>query len=267
MNTPRNSVVLDACGVTDVGCVRQNNEDAFLVRSDLPLFLVADGVGGAAAGEIASRLFCESCAHEFASFLEWSTDYSALLRRSFTNANRAILEYTRDHPETKGMACTAEVLTFVGNDYYLGHVGDSRAYLIRNRQITQITKDHSFVQEQLDLGLIDQEEAKTHWLRNAIYKAVGQTEDLDIDIVTGRVMSGDLFLLCSDGLSDMLDNGNILKILATPIGLDMRVQSLIDEAKRNGGRDNVTAVVCEIDKITLSQGLTGLAKRLIGVTN
>ncbi|MDH4275312.1 MAG: protein phosphatase 2C domain-containing protein, partial [Gammaproteobacteria bacterium] len=154
MNTPRNHIVSDAFGVTDVGCVRQNNEDALLVRKDLPLFLVADGVGGAAAGEIASRLFCEHCAAEFESFLGWSSDHSTLLRRVFTNANRAILEYTRDHPETKGMACTAEVLTFIGNDYYLGHVGDSRAYLIRNQQITQITKDHSFVQEQLDLGLI-----------------------------------------------------------------------------------------------------------------
>jgi protein phosphatase len=232
-------------GKTDVGNVRKNNEDAFLVRVALPLFVVADGVGGAAAGEVASRLFVSSCEYEFEAAREQVRDPALLIKRCFHNANRKIIDYTDTAPDTRGMACTAEVLTFSDNDFVIGHVGDSRTYLLRDGQIGLITKDHSYVQEQLDLGLIKQEEADTHRLRNAIYRAVGFEEDLDVDIIRGRVKDGDIFLLCSDGLSDMVPDEDLLAIAGTHDDIGKRVDALIAAAKAGGGRDNITVVLCQ----------------------
>lgn len=249
---------IDGTGHTDVGCVRESNEDAFLVRNDLTLYIVADGVGGAAAGEVASRLFVESCEEEFARYSGWNEDYRLLIARCFANANKIVRDYAREHPETSGMGCTAELLTFYKGNYYLGHVGDSRTYLIRNDAISQITKDHSFVQEQIDLGLLKPAEAETHWLRNAINRAVGQEDDLDVDLSSGRTRPGDIFLMCSDGLSDMLDDTALLRLATTNAPLEERTLALIEAAKTHGGRDNVTAVLCEIGKPSVASRFSAL---------
>ncbi len=239
---------IQAYGISDVGCVRDTNEDSFLVRDDLSLYIVADGVGGAAAGEVASRLFVDNCEEEFALYSGWNEDYKLLIARCFDTANRRVIDHTREHPETKGMGCTAEVITFKKGMYYLGHVGDSRTYLIRNGHLERLTRDHSFVQEQIDLGLLKPEEAKSHWLRNAIYRAVGHQEDLEVDLISGKVKPGDQFLLCSDGLTDMVAEDKILNIIDTDAPLETRVAALIEAAKNNGGRDNITALVCEIKR-------------------
>ncbi len=235
-----------ADGRTDVGNVRKNNEDAFLVRVALPLFVVADGVGGSAAGEVASQLFVSSCEYEFEAAREQLRDPAMLIKRCFHNANRKIIDYTDSAPETRGMACTAEVLTFLDDEYVVGHVGDSRTYLLRDGQIGLVTKDHSYVQEQLDLGLIKQEEADTHRLRNAIYRAVGFEPELDVDIFRGRIRDGDVFLLCSDGLSDMVPDDQLLALAGGAGEIGGRVESLIAAAKTAGGRDNITAVLCQV---------------------
>lgn len=238
-------IQVTADGLTDVGNVRKNNEDAFLVRAALPLLVVADGVGGQAAGEVASNLFVSNCEYEFENARDQVRDPSLLIKRCFHNANRKIIDYTDTAPDTRGMACTAEVLTFSDGDYVVGHVGDSRTYLIRDGRIQLITRDHSYVQEQLDLGLIKPEEAETHRLRNAIYRAVGFETELDVDIIRDRVRDKDLFLLCSDGLSDMVPDDQLLHLATGPGNLAERVKSLVAAAKAAGGRDNITVVLAE----------------------
>lgn len=252
-----------ADGKTDVGNVRKNNEDAFLVRVPLSLFVVADGVGGSAAGEVASQLFVSSCEYEFEAAREQLRDPALLIKRCFHNANRKIIDYTDTAPETRGMACTAEVLTFLGDEYFVGHVGDSRTYLLRDGRIELVTKDHSYVQEQLDLGLIKPEEADTHRLRNAIYRAVGFEPELDVDIIRGRAKDGDVFLLCSDGLSDMVPDDQLLALGGAPGDIQDRVAALIAAAKSAGGRDNITVVLCQVN---LPPSLTQKLSQILGFT-
>lgn len=246
-----------ADGITDVGNVRTNNEDAYLVRASPPLFVVADGVGGAAAGEVASQLFVSACEYEFAAVQ--GEDLALIVKRCFHNGNKKIIDYTDQAPETRGMACTAELLTFTDSEYVIGHVGDSRTYLIRDACIELLTKDHSYVQEQLDLGLLKPEEAETHQWRNAIYRAVGFEADLDVDLLRGRVKDGDIFLLCTDGLSDMVPDVDLLSISSAADNISTRTQALIAAAKKAGGRDNITAVLCQVSILpSLTQKLTSM---------
>ena len=255
---------IQACGLTDVGRQRKNNEDAVQVREDLRLFIVADGVGGAAAGEEASRIFVESCTTEFSADSGWNRDYGPLIARCFINANQHIRDHAKNHPETHGMGCTGEILTFFDGDYYVGHVGDSRTYMIRDEQIVLLTKDHSYIQEQIDLGLVTEEEAETHWLRNAIYRAVGHKEEIEADIITGKVKDGDCFLLCTDGLTDMVSDKRILEIVTADASVDDRARALIDEANVNGGKDNITALLCQVSGAPSSGLFSTMRSKLLG---
>jgi protein phosphatase len=144
------------------------------------------------------------------------------------------------------MGCTAEVVAFVDDLFVLGHVGDSRTYLFRDGVLRRITKDHSLVQDQVDRKLISEEEARTHAMRNVIIRAVGIEEPLAVDILRGRAFPGDLFLLCSDGLSDMSEEDAIAARLAGPASLADKAEALIALAKAGGGKDNVTVVLCEV---------------------
>lgn len=257
-------ILVNGVGLTDVGCKRTNNEDAYLVREDLQLFVVADGVGGAAAGEVASQIFVDSCEREFSQYSGWSEDYGPLIRRCYGNANQNILDHSKQHPETKGMGCTAEVITFRNGEYFIGHVGDSRAYLVRDGILQQLTTDHSYVQEQIELGLINKEEAETHWLRNAIYRAVGHIDELEVDILNGKLREGDIFLLCSDGLTDMVSDEEILEIASENLPLMTRVNRLIETAKKYGGLDNITAVLCQVNTGGMGQLFTTVKQKLLG---
>jgi serine/threonine protein phosphatase PrpC len=247
-------------GITDTGCVRAHNEDAYLIREELPLFVVADGVGGAAAGEVASELFTTSCTQEFERYNGWNEDLAPLISRCFINANQNIRDHAQQFPDTKGMGCTAEILTFYRQEYIIGHVGDSRTYLLRDGHLERLTKDHSYVQEQIDLGLLNETEADSHWLRNAIYRAVGQSDELEVDIVRGKAKQRDCYLLCSDGLTDMVAEDRIRSILKSSKSLLERNEELIEEAKQNGGRDNVTVVLCELE----GGGILSSMKSLLG---
>lgn len=255
---------LNSVGITDVGCRRENNEDALSVRDDILLFVVADGVGGAAAGEVASDLFVKSCEHEFETYNGWSEDYGPLISRCFINANQNILDHTKQHPETRGMGCTAELLTFYDNEYYIGHVGDSRTYLLRDRELSQVTKDHSYIQEQIDLGLVNKQEAETHWLRNAIYRAVGHIEDIEVDIVKGKAKENDVFLLCSDGLTDMVQDTRIQELMNRELPVQSRAELLVEEAKKNGGRDNITVLLCQVVKLSSNPFLASVKNKIFG---
>lgn len=234
-------------GKSDVGLRRLNNEDSFLVNPELGLCAVADGVGGAASGEVASRIFCDTSLEIFSQAnIQSEDDTLKTMHTTFQLANERILYKAKQEPEHNGMGCTAELLKFINKVYVIGHVGDSRVYLFRQGQLKQITKDHSLVQEQVEQGLISAIEARTSALRHQILRAVGITDSLAVDFIKGRILPGDIFLLCSDGLSDMIDDSIIQQELSLPITLQQKTETLIQSANTAGGHDNITVILCEV---------------------
>jgi serine/threonine protein phosphatase PrpC len=237
-----------ACfGKTDTGLRRSNNEDAFIVRPELGFCLVADGMGGAAAGEIASGLFAETTSEVFSGAKAQSEqEMLELVQRAFARANERILNHVKENPHHQGMGCTAELVAFSDESFILGHMGDSRTYRFRTGQLKQLTQDHSLVQDQIDKGLITAAEARNHPLRNVIVRALGVNESLALDLLRGKTLSGDLFLLCSDGLTDMVDDTLIQEVLSSTMALHQKVEKLIGLANSAGGYDNITVVLSEV---------------------
>ncbi len=234
-------------GQTDVGLRRTNNEDVFVALPERGVAGVADGMGGQASGEVASAVFAETVRELFADSRGGDGNETAsLVAESFRLSNERILRISYEQPQHRGMGCTAELIAFHGDRYVLGHVGDSRSYLYRDGMFTQITKDHSLVQEQVDKGLITSAEARVHSLKNVILRAVGSEEALAVDLLRGESRRGDVFLLCSDGLSDMVEDDKIADALSRPLTLAQKAGRLVELAKMCGGRDNVTVVLCEI---------------------
>lgn len=233
-------------GKSDAGLRRSNNEDIFVLKPESGLFAVADGMGGAASGEVASGIFHDTALEVFSGISSRSeVETVEFVQRTFQLSHERILSSTQQNPEHKGMGCTAELIAFYNSNYVLGHVGDSRTYLLRQGQLRQITKDHSLVQEQVDQGIISSHEVRTHSLKHVILRAVGISETLALDIIKGRCLDGDIFLLCSDGLTDMIEDYVIQETLQLSIALDQKVEKLIDRAKSAGGRDNITVILCE----------------------
>jgi serine/threonine protein phosphatase PrpC len=234
-------------GKSDIGLKRSNNEDAFVLEPDPGFFALADGMGGAASGEVASHLFVETALEVFSKAKKRSEQETLeFVQNAFRLANERILNRARENPHHHGMGCTAELIAFCGQNYVLGHVGDSRTYLFRQEQLRQITKDHSLIQGQLDQGLITHDEARRHAHRNVILRAVGVDQVLAVDLVKGKCLSGDIFLLCSDGLTDMTDDISIQNVLSLPLHLDQKGEKLIELAKSVGGYDNITVILCEV---------------------
>jgi len=234
---------LEAIGKTDLGRMRHDNEDDFLVRKDIPYFVVADGMGGAAAGELASHIFIKSSE---AVFEKIEASQKQKLIQSFVSANRNINDYSRINRNAKGMGCTADLLTFNGNKYLIGHIGDSRTYLIRDNHITQLTADHTGVPD-LNVGVDNHTFANNNARsNNIIYRAVGHMKDHDVDIVTDQWKINDIFLICSDGLSDLINNQAILEVFQQNEILHRIADTLIYKAKRKGGKDNITVVLIKI---------------------
>ena len=235
------------CGKTDIGLRRSNNEDAFIISPELGFCLAADGMGGAAAGELASKIFADTVLEIFAD----STDQSEKeilyrVKKAFSFANEKILDDATQNPNHEGMGCTAELLAFFGDGFALGHVGDSRTYRFRNGQLRQLTQDHTLVQEQIEEGLISSENIRNHPLRNVILRALGQERELALDLLRGKILPGDLFLLCSDGLTDMVQDDLIQEILSSDIDIHRKADKLVESAKAAGGKDNITVVLVAI---------------------
>jgi protein phosphatase len=234
-------------GKTDIGLRRSNNEDAFIISPELGFCLAADGMGGAAAGELASKIFADTVLEIFAD----STDQSEKeilyrVKKAFSFANEKILDDATQNPNHEGMGCTAELLAFFGDGFALGHVGDSRTYRFRNGQLRQLTQDHTLVQQQIEEGLISSENIRNHPLRNVILRALGQERELALDLLRGKILPGDLFLLCSDGLTDMVQDDQIQEILSSDIDIHRKADKLVESAKAAGGKDNITVVLVAI---------------------
>lgn len=235
------------CGKTDIGLRRSNNEDAFIISPELGFCLAADGMGGAAAGELASKIFADTVLEIFAD----STDQSEKeilyrVKKAFSFANEKILDDATQNPNHEGMGCTAELLAFFEDGFALGHVGDSRTYRFRSGQLRQLTQDHTIVQQQIEEGLISSENIRNHPLRNIILRALGQERELALDLLRGKILPGDLFLLCSDGLTDMVQDDQIQEILSSDIDIHRKADKLVESAKAAGGKDNITVVLVAI---------------------
>jgi protein phosphatase len=234
-------------GKTDTGLKRGNNEDVFSLSPEQDFCLAADGMGGAAAGEVASKIFAEAALEIFSDNTHRSEkEILYRVQKTYSLANEKILEHVAQHPSHRGMGCTAELLAFFDEGFILGHVGDSRTYRLRDGQLEQLTQDHTLVQQQLQEGLITSDQAKNHPMRNVIYRAVGIKEELTIDLLNEKVYPQDLFLLCSDGLTDMIQDDQIQDILCSDIDIDQKAENLIESAKVAGGTDNITVVLVAI---------------------
>lgn len=244
MNTTHFSI--ESEGLTDVGLMRAANEDAFWIDHGRRVFVVADGMGGAAAGEIASKMFVESANLVSSSWTvePWQPDQ--LIQDIFFLANQSIYQHSMKDPDCRGMGCTAEVLVIDDTRYTVGHVGDSRVYLCRDGRLTQLTRDHSWVQQQIDTGMLTEEEGRSHRLRNVILRAVGTMDQLAIDLIRGNTKTGDLFLLCSDGLTDMVTDQSIRSVLSGKESVSSKAAELVRRANSNGGRDNITVLLVEV---------------------
>ncbi len=227
---------------SDTGRRRRRNEDNYVVAP--PLFAVADGMGGAQAGEVASRLAASALeGGDAGGPPEGLERIDSLIQE----ANRRIYDRASTDPTASGMGTTMTVALVDGMTVAIGHVGDSRAYLVRDERMEQLTEDHSLVNELQKSGKLSAEEAHVHPQRSVITRAVGTDPDVDVDGFTIEAEEGDVFLICSDGLSDMVDDEEILELVHTHRDdLDKAVKALVAAANRGGGEDNITAVAFRI---------------------
>ena len=234
---------------TDVGMIRSGNEDNFTVDASPTrgIFIVADGMGGHAAGEVASEMAVRIVQRELAPVRDLDgEDVVQMVATALKRANRAIHDRTLTETDKQGMGTTVSALLLAGSRYLIGQVGDSRVYLLRAGSLTQLTKDHSYVQEQVDAGFLTPEQARYHPYSNVITRCVGAGQDVEPDIYRGEVREGDLFLVASDGLTGMVDDRRLAQLLNSRAEPDRKVQSLIAEANGRGGLDNITAIIVQV---------------------
>jgi PPM family protein phosphatase len=229
-------------GLSHRGRRRRHNEDAYVVQP--PLFAVADGMGGAKAGEVASALAADAVQESGNDGESGEARVAALIEE----ANRRVFRRASEDREASGMGTTMTVALVEGDEVAIGHVGDSRAYLIRDGRLEQLTDDHSLVAELVRSGKLTPEEAETHPQRSVITRALGTEADVDVDTFSVRSAPGDLFLLCSDGLTSMVDDETILDAVErNRADLEEAAKALINAANRGGGEDNITVVFFEVD--------------------
>jgi protein phosphatase len=251
---------LHSFGITDVGLKRTHNEDNFFRSDELGLYLVADGMGGHAAGEVASSAAIESIVsfaerHSKDEALTWpfgfdqrfSAPANALIS-GIRVANQTLFTMQQERPELNGMGTTIATLRLADNEATLAHVGDSRVYRMRGEDLALLTSDHSWVNEQLQKNIITAEEARNHRYKNVITRALGNRIDLEIDVRTEPVEVGDRFLLCSDGLSGMVEDWEMREVLkAAETDLRGAANKLVALANEAGGHDNISVVLIRCD--------------------
>ncbi len=244
---------LQTSSVTDIGKIRENNEDSFLEfnvensSEKLLLLVVADGMGGHQAGEVASKTVVNSI-EEYFKTQDSNLEKNALdsLKNSIEIANQNVIQASSDKEELRGMGSTCTAMLLFNNKTFLAHVGDSRAYLVRGKKITQLTKDHTLAEKMLDSGIISKEEAKTSPHRNMLIKAVGISDEIEVETYDPFTTNeGDVFLLCSDGLTEYIDEEEICSIL-TIYEPEEACKLLVNIANKRGGKDNITVQVTKV---------------------
>lgn len=237
------------CAQTDPGLTRPNNEDCFLFDKSCGVAVLADGMGGYSAGEVASSMAATSIATELTRCLSrgeplnQADDLCRLLARSVGKANQEILQAAAGNPNYKSMGTTVVVGVFQEDRLFLTHVGDSRCYRLRGGVLSQITKDHSMLQEQVDAGLMTRARAAHAPGRNLLTRALGVESRLPLEVKIHPVEAGDLYLMCSDGLTDMVDDASIAILMSEATDIAQRASALIHLANAKGGRDNVTVML------------------------
>lgn len=246
-------VEFGAC--TDVGQLRQNNEDSMRAAPELNLFVLSDGMGGHASGEVASRIATETViAHcresesnptvEFiAERVPGASDISNRLAGAVRLANRAVYQAAQQAPDCRGMGATVVALQITGDRASLAHAGDSRAYRLRGGELLQLTHDHSFIAEQIRQGLMTPEQASASPLQSALIRALGVDPEVEVDLQEELALDGDVFVLCSDGLTNELSNAQIAAVLDENKDEQIAADRLVALANQAGGRDNVTVFV------------------------
>lgn len=237
---------------SDTGIKRDDNQDSFYVseNNDILLYLVADGMGGHKAGKIASTMARDIIQRNFIGNnvkLDEENDILKMMKSSIEEANTKIYLKSMENEEFKGMGTTIVLAYIFKNKVYIGHVGDSRAYLIRDKEITQITEDHSYVNQLLKTGSITKKEAKIHPKRNMITRAVGSSSIIEIDFITKEYNQDDILLLCSDGLTNMVKDNQILKTFKDKENIQESCEKLIKQANDNGGIDNITVIAIKFN--------------------
>lgn len=239
--------MLKTFSITDIGLKRKINQD-YVFSSEMQvgalpnLFIVADGMGGHKAGDYASRKATQIIVESIKSSEE--TSPVRLIRTAVERANKELLKKARESEDYEGMGTTMVVATITEECLYVANVGDSRLYII-NDEINQVTKDHSLVEEMVRMGGIDEETAKYHPKKNVITRAVGGAEEIEIDFFELKLMPGDIILMCSDGLTNMLDDEEIKLIIKKQRDVIEKAEELVKAANENGGRDNITVTIIE----------------------
>ena len=233
-------------GLSNKGMVRGSNEDFFHVPKnddDLMFFIVADGMGGENAGEVASCLAVSSAAVHIYQRFEGENDMPLLLRQALNNANKAVYETSKSDADYRSMGTTMVCAIIKDDLVYVANVGDSRCYIVTHNTLEQISVDHSFVQEMVDKGLLTVDEAENHPNKNLITRAIGTERFVNVDVFSKSWKKGDKLLLASDGLTGMVSADKITKIINENPDCEKAVRLLIDSANEAGGRDNITAVL------------------------
>lgn len=231
--------------VSDKGLVRDKNEDYILLDKSKGIYIIADGMGGHKGGEVASRESCRFIYKKISEENLLDNDFSISdfdINRLITEANSYIYSMSLSDEELAGMGTTIVLLLIKGNEYVIAHVGDSRLYSIVGNHIEQLTKDHSFVQDLVDMGKLTKEEARVHKRSNIITQALGNEAGVEPSIIRGKITS-DFLLLCTDGLSDLVRDEKILEIVLSTDNIDEITEKLVSEAKLMGGRDNISVIL------------------------
>ena len=257
-------MIYEICADTDPGLARDNNEDAVAFDTQTGLCILADGMGGYNAGEIASGMACAFIKSELSRWLSQAGLHASSkeVRRAMEicvqNANHSIFNAANSNPQYTGMGTTLVVGVFQSGRLMLGHIGDSRCYRLRGREFEQITKDHSLLQEQIDAGLITVEQALTSTNKNLVTRALGVEDTVLLDVTEHRVEPGDFYLVCSDGLPDMVRDQPIADIMLNSVsgdaGLAQTAKQLIAAANAGGGRDNISVVLVHVKEATVKRG-------------
>ncbi|MDD3253734.1 MAG: Stp1/IreP family PP2C-type Ser/Thr phosphatase [Lachnospiraceae bacterium] len=239
---------MKACALTDVGQKRSMNQD-FIYSSTTPvgsldnLFIVADGMGGHQAGDFASRYVVDNLV-EFFKTEHSDKDVHGILKEGIRKINRELYEEASENADLRGMGSTLVLATIKGNVLYVANIGDSRLYLLRD-ELQQITKDHSYVEELVALGKMKRGSRDYQEKKNIITRAVGAAEDVDIDLFALKLRSRDTILMCSDGLSNMVDEFEIEYIIRSEESVEQKAESLVEAANRGGGKDNISVALIE----------------------